>query len=645
MTLPPEILPVYRRLFVFFIDVVLIIAAFLLAFLLRFDLSIPYEELPLIKLGLGVVLVVKPLIFASFGTYRTIWRYASLQDGLEIAKIVTISSVISTFTILHLWQFAPYHRSLFILDGVLLFLLVSTSRLAWRVLRERYVLQSAGGRRTVIIGAGDAGNMLLKEIRKQSESQYQVVGFVDDDPAKRGLKLGGVPILGNTGQLPGLIREHQVEDVIIAVPSAPKKFVRKMVACCKESGVQFKTLPGISEIIDGRVSVSQIKRVDIEDLLGRDQVQLDQEAIQGYLTGKRVLVTGAAGSIGSEICRQVCSYKPAKLVLLDNAETPLYQIEKELVERFPDLRIVPIIADVRQRERIESIFDSFLPQVVFHAAAYKHVPMMEYNPVEAISNNVGGTVNLVDAADSCGVENFVMISTDKAVNPTNVMGASKRVAELYVQARAQKSRTCFTTVRFGNVLGSNGSVIPHFKEQIRKGGPVTVTDPRVIRYFMTIPEACQLVLQTGCLGYGGNIFVLDMGEPVRILDLAEELIRLSGFVPYDDIDIVFTGLRPGEKLYEELLIDGEGILSTSHEKIRVLAALQFDADQTEAGIRSMLEQAATDDTGVVLRCLKKMVPEFTPQYHFNGEPPYVFRRLRPDVNKELCQRGSTQTNQ
>ncbi len=459
-----------------------------------------------------------------------------------------------------------------------------------------------------------------------------MIGFVDDDPQKKGLRLGGVPVLGGVAQLPKLLKEHQIEEVVIAVPSAPKKVIRGIVACCKRSGVHFKTLPAIPELIDGTVSVSQLRNVEIEDLLGREPVQLDQQSICSYLAGKRVLVTGAAGSIGSEICRQICSYGPAKLLLVDHAETPLYQIEKELTARFPDLRIVPIIADIRRRDRVEALFDSFLPQVVFHAAAYKHVPMMEYNPMEAVSNNLGGTVNLAAAAHACGVEKFVMISTDKAVNPTNVMGASKRAAELYVQALAQGSRSCFTTVRFGNVLGSNGSVIPLFKEQIKKGGPITVTDPRVVRYFMTIPEACQLVLQAGCMGKGGDIFVLDMGEPVRILDLAEELIRLSGMTPREDIEIEFSGLRPGEKLYEELLIEGEGVMPTSHDKIRVVGAVPYDFAAVQAMTSLLLQSAEGLDSGAVLQRLKEAVPEFTPHYHFKGEPPFSFKRLRPDVS-------------
>ena len=400
---------------------------------------------------------------------------------------------------------------------------------------------------------------------------------------------------------------------------------------CERCKVRFKTLPGISDIIEGRISISQIKDVEIEDLLGREAVKLDEDSIHRYLTGKRVLVTGAAGSIGSEVCRQVARYAPAKLLLLDSAETPLYQIEMELSDAFPVLRIVPILADIRQSNRLESVFETFMPEVIFHAAAYKHVPMIEYNPVEAISNNVIGTRRLVDYAHRFGVETFVMVSTDKAVNPTNIMGASKRVAEIYVQALARLSKTKFTTVRFGNVLGSNGSVIPLFMEQINNGGPVTVTHRDVIRYFMTIPEATQLVLQTGCIGNGGEIFVLDMGEPIRIVDLAEQLINLSGLTPYDDIDIIFTGLRPGEKLFEELLIEGEGIMPTAHPKIKVLKSLRYDLNILEKKLDRLNSDAKTNNIAELMESLKNIVPEFRPAYSFEGEAPMAFQRVRPDL--------------
>lgn len=621
-----------KRLVVFLLDTFLVFAALSLSFLMRFDFSISRIETELFWQCAAVVMIVKPFFFIYAGFYRSLWRYASVQDALEIFKGVTIATVVAFFVTLYFRQFAPIPRSIFILDWFFLVALVSVSRLLWRLYREQYILRKAScGPRTLIVGAGDAGSMLLKEIRKQPQPVYDVIGFVDDDKEKRGMKLHGVKVLGDVRHLKALIRKYEVENVIIAMPSANKGAIRGVLDCCQKLEVRFKTLPGINELIDGTVSVSSIKDVDIEDLLGRDPVILDERSISNYLTGKKVLISGAAGSIGSEICRQVAHFKPMKLVLLENAETPLYHIEKELTTAFPELPIVPVICDVRNQKRVETIFDEFTPEVVFHAAAYKHVPMMEYNPAEAVTNNCGGTKVLADVSRAFRVKNFVMISTDKAVNPTNIMGATKRVSEGYVQAISRESKTCFTTVRFGNVLGSNGSVIPLFKEQIRNGGPVTVTDKRVIRYFMTIPEASQLVLQAGCLGTGGDIFVLDMGEPVRILDLAEELIRLSGFTPYEDIDIVFAGLRPGEKLFEELLIDGEGIKPTSHKKIKILEAVEQDEKVVQADIELLLKSAYNNNVPEIMALLKKIVPEFRPSYSFNGEVPRSFCRLRPDL--------------
>lgn len=621
-----------RRLIVFCLDIVLIAAAFTASFLLRFDFRIPADFMPLFKQGLGVVLLIKPAVFLVSGLYRSLWRYASLQDGIEIAKVVTISSVVAGFLLMYLRHFAPYPRSIFILDWFLLLTLMAASRLVWRVYRETVIIpQQTSGHRTVVVGAGEAGSQLLKEIRRQQDSQYTVVGFVDDDRQKAGMKLHGVPVLGTTARLRELIEEHAVEDVIIALPSAAGRTLRDIVKSCEHCKVRFKTLPALADIIAGKVSVSQVKDVEIDDLLGRDPVMLDEAAIQSYLTGKRVLVTGAAGSIGSEICRQVARFAPQKLILLDSAETPLYQIEKELAEQYPIVRIVPILADIRQEHRLDFVFETFQPEVVFHAAAYKHVPMVEYNPVEAVTNNIIGTRLLAERAHLHKVTNFVMISTDKAVNPTNIMGASKRAAELFVQGLSRQSRTNFTTVRFGNVLGSNGSVIPLFQEQIKNGGPVTVTHPEVIRYFMTIPEASQLVLQAGCIGKGGEIFVLDMGEPVRIVELAEELIRLSGFVPYEEIDIVFTGLRPGEKLFEELLIAGEGIKPTQHVKIRVLNGVSVDLEATNTLIDQLSEKAVQSDFTGLMDGLKSLVPEFQPAYDDTHQRLPVLQRLRPDL--------------
>ncbi|WP_026839812.1 polysaccharide biosynthesis protein [Citrifermentans bremense] len=621
-----------RRFLVFFLDVSLIVAAFTLAFLLRFDLRIPAEQSSPLLQGLVIVLAVKSVIFIASGMYRCIWRYASLRDAYEIFKVVTLSSVVSALALLLTKGPFALPRSIYFLDWFLLFSLVAGSRLLWRVYRETKFLPSMHkGKKTLIIGAGEAGNLLLKEIRKEADSPYNVIGFVDDDIEKRGMRLSGVRVLGGTNRLCGLVRKHAIEEVIFAIPSGDGELMRRVIANCKRSKARFKTLPGITAIVDGKVSMSQIKDVEIEDLLGRDPVMLDQTAIRNYLTDKRVLVTGAAGSIGSEICRQVARFKPAKLVLFDHAETPLFYIEKELAAAFPDLRIIPMVGDVKNQERVEAVFDEFIPEVVFHAAAYKHVAMMEYNPAEAVLNNVLGSRIVADAAHKTKVHNFVMVSTDKAVNPTNVMGATKRSAEIYVQALAAKSQTKFTTVRFGNVLGSNGSVIPLFKEQIRKGGPVTVTHSDVVRYFMTIPEASQLVMQAGCIGRGGEIFVLDMGEPVRILSLAEELIRLSGLIPYKEMDIQFTGLKPGEKLFEELLINGEGIKPTSHKKIRVMAPVATDLRRVSQDLDELFGHARNQDIKELLKSLRRMVPEFAPRYEFDVAPPFAFQRVRPDL--------------
>jgi FlaA1/EpsC-like NDP-sugar epimerase len=621
-----------RRIIVFLNDLLLISMALTISFLLRFDFSIPPAEMELFKDCLLVVLVVKPLVFIAIGFYQSMWRYASVQDGIEIFKGVTFSSILAVAAVFFLRQFTPLPRSIFVLDWFILFALIAASRLVWRVYRETYVVsKSCDGPRTLIVGAGEAGSLLLKEIRRQPHTSYNVVGLIDDDPEKKGMKLHGVPVLGGTRQLKNLIIANEIEDVVIAMPSADGKAIRAIVDSCKNANVTFKTLPSIGELIDGSLTISQIKNVEIEDLLGREPVVLDRELIGNYLTGKRVLVSGAGGSIGSEICRQIVQFSPAKLILLEQAETPLYEIEKELQEMCPDVRMLPLVADVRDRDRVMMAFEEFEPEVVFHAAAYKHVPMMEYNPAQAVLNNVFGSINLSDAAHLHRVRNFVMISTDKAVNPTNVMGATKRAAEIYIQALSRTSSTKFTTVRFGNVLGSNGSVIPLFKDQIAKGGPITVTDKRIIRYFMTIPEATQLVLQAGSMGSGSEILVLDMGDPVRIIDLAEELIRLSGLTPYEDIDIVVTGLRPGEKLFEELLIDGEGILPTAHDKIKVLAPVHIDLQPVRDELERLYSAARSNAVHELIESLKRLVPEFKPTYSFNGEAPHTFQRVRPDL--------------
>lgn len=621
-----------KNFIIFLADALSIAFAFLFSFLLRFDFHLPPVMGELLWRTLPVVLAVKLLVLFYFRFYRNLWRYASPRDAIDIARVVTIASMVCVLAFVFLDVLASFPRSVLLIDWFLLLVTVSSGRLAWRLYREKSTAHGHGyGARVLVFGAGEAGSLLLQEIRRQTGTPYNVVGFVDDDPAKKGMYLSGIPVLGNRAQLPALIRNYGIREVVVAIPSVRGSVLRSVVESCAAEDARVRTLPTLGDIIDGKISVSQVRDVEINDLLGRDPVVLDEKGIRDCLAGKVVLVSGAAGSIGSEICRQVARFGPGELILLDNAETPLFYLEREMRQKFPDLRIAPIIGDVRNQEKMELLFERFLPEVVFHAAAYKHVPMMEFNPAEAVVNNIGGTKIMADAARLFGVRNFVLISSDKAVNPTNVMGASKRAAEMYVQALAPTCSTRFTAVRFGNVLGSNGSVIPLFMEQIRKGGPVTVTDPRVTRYFMTIPEATQLVLQAGCLGNGGEIFVLDMGEPVRIANLAEELIRLSGLIPYEDIDIVFTGLRPGEKLFEELVLEGEGIMPTAHEKIRVVTAAGADLGEISADIDRLFHLAGTFDTIEVVQSLRRMVVEFAPAFNHAGMAAWDSQNARPDM--------------
>lgn len=605
-----------RILVIVALQVAIVVLSFWGAFALRFDFRIPpasqqkfFEVLPLL-------LVIKLGVFWWLGLFRGWWRYVSMADLLVIFKANSLASLLLLLYAFLMYRGTNMPRSVLVLDWVFCFLLISGVRFVTRALREHYLPMPARRHeprsRLLVVGAGDAGQMIAREIRLNPTLNLEIVGFVDDDPRKRKQSFQGFPVLGKLRRIGRICQEQAVDEIVIAIPSASGKDLRHIVELCQTTGVKFKTLPGVGQLIDGKISIQQVKDVELEDLLGREPVKLDLSRIEAFLRGKRVLVSGAGGSIGSEICRQVARFQPKKIVLFENAETPLFQIERELRTKFPDLRIVPIVGDIRFKARVEAIFDEFLPEVVFHAAAYKHVPMMECNPAEAANNNVRGTRIIADAAHQFKVERFVMISTDKAVNPTNVMGASKRAAELYVQALAKRSRTNFVTVRFGNVLGSNGSVIPIFKEQIAKGGPVTVTDPEVTRFFMTIPEASQLVLQAGSMGKGGEIFLLDMGEPVKIVKLAEELIQLSGYRPYEDIEIAFTGLRPGEKLYEELLLAGEGVQPTCHEKIMVARAAECDEAVLVRQIEELYQLArAMDLTGVVAK-LREMVPEFQP---------------------------------
>jgi len=489
-------------------------------------------------------------------------------------------------------------------------LILASLRMAVRLYHEEFSAdKTARQKRLLIVGAGNAGEALLREITRL-KSGFKVVGFVDDDPHKRGTNIHGLPVMGRVDDLSRICKKFDVDEIAIAIPSATRSQLRRVIQVCEGTKLRFRTVPSITDIASGKLLVSQIRDVEINDLLGRDVVQLDLDQIGQFLRDKVILVTGAGGSIGSEMCRQVCHFQPNRLLLLEQAENPLFFIEGELRKGFPQVALQPVIADIIDRVRIEQIFEQYRPEVVIHAAAHKHVPLMEANPGEAVKNNVMGTMTIANAADRFGAGSFVMISTDKAVNPTSIMGSTKRIAEMYIQDLNTTSKTHFITVRFGNVLGSNGSVVPIFKKQIAEGGPVTVTDPEMKRYFMTIPEASQLVLEAAAMGAGGEIFVLDMGEPVKIVHLARELITLSGFRPDEDIEIVFTGLRPGEKLFEELSIQGEDMLPTRHPKIAIWKTIPTDRQALRNKIGGLLETAPTQDPRIIIKGIRTLVPEF-----------------------------------
>lgn len=623
----------YRLLLSVVTTALIIVLSLLAAYALRFDLMIPAEYWPRIVTLIPLILAIKLAVFWSFYCFRGWWRYVSVADLILIAKANVISSLLLAFIALVLLDLDRVPRSVVILDGVLCFLMIGGVRFIVRAIREEYFPLRQGTetrpRQVLIVGAGAAGQAIVREVRQNARLDMHLVGFIDDDSAKRSALIQGLKVLGNRDDLKKMVQIKRVEEVIIAIPSATGHQIRSLVDQCRNMNINFKVLPSVGELIGGKILLQQVRELDLNDLLGRETINLDMVKIRADLGGKRVLITGAGGSIGSELCRQVARFDPAVVVLFDNAETPLFRIEQELLRRFPKLKIAAVIGDVRNFSQVDVVFKKYQPEVVFHTAAYKHVPMMENNPAEAVNCNVQGTRILADAADRCRVNKFVMVSTDKAVRPTNVMGTSKRIAELYVQALNHHSATAFVTTRFGNVLGSNGSVIPTFKDQISRGGPVTVTHPEVTRFFMTIPEASQLVLQAGSMGEGGEIFLFDMGEPVKIKHLAEEVIRLSGLKPYEDIDIIYTGLRPGEKLYEELLLSEEGVLPTSHGKICVARSMDVSLSEIRDGIDALLADAKVLNISGVLSKIRVMVPEYQPAEHSNPPESQAAPNLGP----------------
>ncbi|MDF2545707.1 MAG: polysaccharide biosynthesis protein [Anaerosolibacter sp.] len=603
------------NLLLVFIDAVCINLSFILAFAIRFDgqvLSHPVamQYLPIYLKSIITLTLIKLVIFYGLGLYNNLWKYASIE---ELVQIVTTSFFATAGTVSYMFimqQQLP--RSIYILTFMIDIILIGGVRFSYRAsrnIRENGLSNRKSFKRVMIIGAGQAGAMVIKELKNHEELNSVPVAIIDDNDSKIGRKINGVPVLGDRYHIRKVAETKKIDEIIITIPSASQSVIREIVEECSKTKCKLKILPGMYELIDGRVSINQIRDVDIEDLLGRETVKVDLEEMSSYLQNKVVLVTGGGGSIGSELCRQVAQFNPKKLLILDIYENNAYDIQNELGANYPELDLTVLIASVRDKQRLQEIFSKYKPQVVFHAAAHKHVPLMEESPKEAIKNNVFGTLNVAEVASSFGAEKFVLISTDKAVNPTNVMGATKRIAEMIVQAMSRNSKTEFVAVRFGNVLGSNGSVIPLFKRQIANGGPVTVTHAEVTRYFMTIPEAVQLVIQAGAMAKGGEIFVLDMGEPVKIIDLAENLIRLSGFEPYKDIDVQVTGLRPGEKLYEELLMDEEGLTETKHHKIFIGKPIFIDYKVLMAEL-THLKGILLDENSDLRDYIEHMVPTY-----------------------------------
>jgi len=602
-----------RKIGLVVLDIISINAAVLLSFLVEYEGTIPFDIKKNLLLICAVFTSTGIPVYYLFHHYNNLWRYASINELIMIVS-ACLTSVLAAYICCSI-LFPPMPLSVYLLYCFFSMFFVGSIRLNYRLLRRLRVIISSNGvsdsKRVMIVGAGEAGAMVIKELNNHPEMGLKPVAVIDDDMTKHRSKILGVPVYGGRESIKKVAEEGNIDEIIVAIPSAPKDEIRKILNECKKTKCKLRTLPGIYELIDGKVTIKHIRDVQIEDLLGREPVKVDIEEISQYLNDQVVLVTGGGGSIGSELCRQIARFGPQRLLILDIYENNAYMLHRELLRRYPHLNQKVVIASVQDRPRMEAIFKQHRPQIVFHAAAHKHVPLMESNPTEAIKNNVFGTMNVAECADKYGAKRFVLISTDKAVNPTNIMGATKRVAEMIIQAMNAHSNTEFVAVRFGNVLGSDGSVIPLFKKQIEEGGPVTVTHPEINRYFMTIPEAVQLVIQAGAMAKGGEIFVLDMGEPVKIVVLARDLIRLSGFEPDVDIKIEFTGLRPGEKLYEELLMVEEGLTATKHEKIFVGKPVFSDLDTLRKELDNLKRILVGSDEGLV-EYMERLVPTYKP---------------------------------
>ncbi len=585
-------------------DFVTVNLALYLGFALRFDGVIPRPFASRLLSLFFIYSIAYIFSLAAFGVYKRIWRYASLREAVLLSLSILLGATASNTITLFVDRSLVLPRSVIALQFLLSGIFIAGIRLLIRagaLERLRALFFREIKKHVIVIGAGDAGALILREIQKHIELGIKVYGILDDDKNKLGKEVYGAKVIGTTDDLANILEKRSIDEVIIAMPTAPGTVIRRILNTCQKASVQTRTLPALFEIVSGNVSMNHLRSVQLEDLLRREPVRIVNDEIAEYLTGKRVLITGGAGSIGSEICRQVARFHPEFIAVYDHCENSLYRLELEIKKTYPNVTFLPLIGSIQDTTRVDQVFAQLRPHVVFHAAAHKHVPMMEYNPCEAVKNNIFGTKTVAQTADRYKVERFVLISTDKAVNPTNVMGATKRVAEMIMQYMNEQSSTTFMAVRFGNVLGSDGSVVPLFRKQIAEGGPVTVTHPEVTRYFMTIPEACQLVLQAGAIGEGGEVMLLDMGEPTKIKDLAEDLIRFSGFEPGRDIEIKYIGLRPGEKLFEELLLDEENTTATRHEKIYVANLAKYDVAEF-LEIMAVLEKLGKngDEKGVRL---------------------------------------------
>lgn len=602
-------------------DLAAIPIALITAFCFRYN----FEKMPDANILWQILVVAVPvqcLLFWLSGMYRGIWRFASMQDLFRILKAVFSGTLLVTLLLFLFTRLESIPRTVIALYPLLLFGILTGSRLLYRWFKDRRLLfEKREGKKVLIVGAGQGGDLLVRDLLRHPD--FQPIGLVDDDPAKLGRELHGVRIQGSLAELADLVKAHEADLVVIAIPSASRKLLREVSAVCADINVECRTLPAIADLGNQEIAISQLRTLTLEDLLGRDPVELDMQLIAGWLQGKNVMITGAGGSIGSELCRQVARMCPAKLIIFDHGEFNLYTIDREIRSTFDNIDIITVLGDVKNYERVDWAFKKFRPQVVFHAAAYKHVPMIELNPAEGITNNVAGTRIVADASCRYDSEAFVFVSTDKAVNPANVMGTTKRIAEIYCQNLAKRCSTRFITTRFGNVLGSAGSVVPLFEKQIGDGGPVTVTHKDITRYFMTIPEAVSLILQAGAMGEGGEIFVLDMGEPVRIKDLAEQMIRLAGLTPERDIDIIYTGLRPGEKLFEEIFHERENLRSTKHPKLFLAGSREVEWQWLLAELEALAKAATSRNVPGIIEHLHRIVPEYNGAHMQDGEPPVV----------------------